>query len=71
MILTLPPRQRTVLQVFIDHYPESTQMAVLREEVSRTIGADVSLAAVKRALQEGRRKLVAFLGSQSYFPQAG
>ena len=64
-ILTLPRMQRVVLQVFSDRYPETARMEVLRAEVSRALGDEVTLAAVKRALQEGRRKV------REYFEQKG
>lgn len=56
-ILTLPRMQRVVLQVFSDRYPETARMEVLRTEVARVLGDEVTIATVKRALQEGRRKL--------------
>ena len=60
-IETLPNLQRLVLRTFSDHYPESRDMNVLRDLVSRTRGEQATLASVKRALQEGRRKLREFL----------
>ena len=65
-ILTLPRMQRVVLQVFSNRYPQTTRMEVLREEVSRALGDDVTLAAVKRALQEGRRKLREYFERRGY-----
>jgi len=56
-IRRLPAMQRAVLQVFSDHYPVTACMEVLRRRVGERLGRDVTLASVKRALQEGRRKL--------------
>jgi DNA-directed RNA polymerase specialized sigma24 family protein len=66
---TLPGRQGLVLGAFVDHYPEATRMEVLRREVSRLTGTEESLAAVKRALQEGRLKARAFLEEMGYGPE--
>ncbi len=65
-IVALPERQRVVLQVFSDHYPETASMERLRVLVAETSGETVSLAAVKRALQEGRRKLRTVLGRHGF-----
>jgi DNA-directed RNA polymerase specialized sigma24 family protein len=64
----LPPRQRLVLEVFIEHYPERASLAVLRQEVSRRTGKEESLVAVKRALQEGRLRVREFLLREGYDP---
>jgi RNA polymerase sigma factor (sigma-70 family) len=53
----LPPRQRTVIEVFMAHYPSTEEMQVLRVRVSEVTHREESLAAVKRALQEARRKM--------------
>lgn len=60
-IETLPTMQRIVLTTFSDHYPETRNMETLRDMVSRARGEEATLASVKRALQEGRRKLKEFL----------
>jgi len=65
-ILTLPRMQRVVLQTFSDRYPETARMEVLRTEVSRVLGDDVTLAAVKRAVQEGRRKVREYFERRGY-----
>src|SRR5438105_1063586 len=57
----LPGQQRRVLRVFLAYYPETSDLAVLRREVSRAAGAEQTLASVKRALQEGRAKVRVFL----------
>jgi DNA-directed RNA polymerase specialized sigma24 family protein len=68
---SLPGQQKVVLEVFIGNYPETASLAVLRREVSRVTGADETPAAVRRALQEGRRKLRLFLAARGYSPLAG
>jgi DNA-directed RNA polymerase specialized sigma24 family protein len=62
----LPDQQRRVLDVFVAHYPETRSMTALQREVSRMSGRAETLAAVKRALQEGRRKVRAFLRTKGY-----
>ena len=64
-IATLPRRQRIVLRAFSDGYPETASMETLRRQASESCGEDLSLAAVKRALQEGRRKLREMLDRRS------
>jgi DNA-directed RNA polymerase specialized sigma24 family protein len=61
---TLPLRQRTVLQVFVDHFPVSQDKEVLRDRVSRVTGHQETPTAVRRALEEARRKLINVLGTQ-------
>ncbi len=65
-IETLPARQQRVLQVFVDHYPESRNMEWLRAEVGRQSGRVETLASVKRALQEARAKVGSFLRRKGY-----
>jgi hypothetical protein len=67
-VAALPLRQRLVLEVFIEQFPESASLAVLRQEVSRRTGREESLVAVKRALQEGRLRVREFLHRQGYDP---
>lgn len=62
----LPEMQRLVLQTFSDHYPESASMETLRALVSQVRGQQTTLASVKRALQEGRRKLSELLQRNGY-----
>jgi DNA-directed RNA polymerase specialized sigma24 family protein len=62
----LPGQQRRVLEVFVAHYPETRSRAAMLREVSRVTGRAETLAAVKRALQEGRRKVRAFLRGKGY-----
>lgn len=52
----LPPKQQMVLQVFIDGFPETRNMETLRLAVAEATGEPVTLASVKRAMQEVRRK---------------
>jgi len=58
---TLEGKQGTVMQVFVDQYPETASMQYLRREVSRETGKEETLAAVKRALQEARAKVRQYL----------
>jgi hypothetical protein len=57
-----------VLQAFVEHYPRTRRLDVLQQEVSRAAGGPVSQASVKRALQEGRRKLREALAGRGYAP---
>ncbi|MBI3856140.1 MAG: sigma-70 family RNA polymerase sigma factor [Planctomycetes bacterium] len=54
---TLPDRQRTVIQAFVDHFPATEDMEALRQRVSVVTGLEETRASVKRALQEARRKI--------------
>ncbi len=65
-IESLPTMQRIVLRTFSDHYPETANMETLRVMVSQVRGQEATLASVKRALQEGRRKLQEFLERNGY-----
>jgi DNA-directed RNA polymerase specialized sigma24 family protein len=65
-IAMLPTRQQLVLQVFVEHYPESRAMEVLRDEVGARTGRVETLAAVKRALQEARATVRTFLRRKGY-----
>lgn len=67
-ILRLPQRQRLVLEVYVAHFPDSARLAVLRQQVSRATGVAESPAAIKRALQEGKRKLAVWLARHGYTP---
>ena len=60
-IMTLPEKQRIVMQVFVDNYPETKSMESLRFEVGKVTGCEETLASVKRALQEARVKVREFL----------
>jgi DNA-directed RNA polymerase specialized sigma24 family protein len=63
---TLPQRQRVMMQVFVENYPEAADMQVLRQLVSERTGLPETLAAVKRALQEARAKVRDYLRSRGY-----
>ena len=65
-VSALPQKQRVVFQAFLDHYPETKDMEVLRQEVSRMTGVEETLVAVKRALQEGRNKVRQLLERKGY-----
>lgn len=65
-VASLPHKQRVVLQVWIDGYPDTDDMQVLRREVSVVTGQEETLAAVKRALQEARKKARDFLTRKGY-----
>ena len=62
----LPPRQRTVIEVFVDHYPETQDLEALRDRVSKVTGRQETHAAVSRALQEARRKVGDVLKNQQH-----
>jgi RNA polymerase sigma factor (sigma-70 family) len=65
-VASLPARQRLVMQVYVDQYPDSASMERLQEEVSRVTRRPETLAAVKRALQEARSKVREFLQRRGY-----
>lgn len=48
---------RVVYQTFVDHFPATEDMEALRQRVSDVTGCEETLATVKRALQEARRKI--------------
>jgi DNA-directed RNA polymerase specialized sigma24 family protein len=54
---TLPLRQKTVIETFVDHFPATEDMEALRQRVSEETGREETRATVKRALQEARRKI--------------
>jgi DNA-directed RNA polymerase specialized sigma24 family protein len=62
----LPAMQRVVMQAFVEHFPDTGTTARLQAVVAQGMGICPSAAAVKRALQEGRRKIRAFLLSKGY-----
>lgn len=61
---TLPPRQRTVIETFVDHFPETEDMKALRQRVSEATGCEESQGSVKRALEEARRKIGTLIHSR-------
>lgn len=54
---TLPPRQRTVLRVFLDQYPATRNPRVLQAQVSAASGREETASSVRRALEEARDRL--------------
>ena len=50
----------------MDNYPETKDMEVLRQEVSRMTGREETLVSIKRALQEGRNKVRQLLERKGY-----
>jgi DNA-directed RNA polymerase specialized sigma24 family protein len=66
IIPTLSPKIRTVIQVFIRHFPETESMERLRERVSEVTGREETLAAVKRALQDAREGLRSHMQRKGY-----
>ena len=58
---TLPVRQRTVIQTFVDYFPATQDLDALRRLVSELTGLHETRAAVVRALQEARRKIAGLL----------
>ncbi len=65
-VARLPHRQQEVMAAYVRGYPDTECMEALRRAVSRVAGGEVSLAAVKRALQEARQKVSAFLREKGY-----
>lgn len=66
LIITLPFKQRVVIQVWLDGYPETSDMQRLQREVSAVTGEEETVVAVKRALQEARKKAREFLARKGY-----
>ena len=58
---SLPPRQRLVLETFIDEYPLLVNREALRRRVSERTGREVSGAAIGRAFGRARRKIAGLL----------
>jgi RNA polymerase sigma factor (sigma-70 family) len=58
---TLPARQRTVIQLFVEHFPATEDLELLRQRVSEATGVEETRAGVKRALEEARRKIAGLL----------
>jgi DNA-directed RNA polymerase specialized sigma24 family protein len=67
-IARLPPQQRLVLHVFVSQYPATARASVLREQASLLAGAVLTESAVRRALDEERRKLRALFLRCGYAP---
>jgi DNA-directed RNA polymerase specialized sigma24 family protein len=63
---TLRGNQRKVLRDFVNHYPESADPDVLRWVVALTTSKVLTPAAIKRAFQEGRVKVRAYLRRKGY-----
>lgn len=60
-VCRLPAKQRVVMEAFVDGYPETRTMDVLRREVSSRLGQAQTLPAVRRAFQEARGKVKGIL----------
>ncbi|NUQ63855.1 MAG: sigma-70 family RNA polymerase sigma factor [Pirellulales bacterium] len=65
-ICLLPPKQRIVFEVFVDNYPDSAKLSALRDAVAKVTGKDETPTAVRRALEEGRKKIQAMLRAKGY-----
>lgn len=65
-IADLPARQKQVMELFVDNFPESKNMESLRTFVANQSSELVTLASVKRALQEARRKVREYLDVKGY-----
>ncbi len=65
-ICVLPEKQRMTMQAFADGFPDTENMEELRREVSRRAGEEVTLASVKRALQEARAKVGPILDRRGF-----
>jgi DNA-directed RNA polymerase specialized sigma24 family protein len=61
----LPDRQRTVLKVFVEHFPRSQDLDSLRERVAELTGRRETSHGVRRALQEAKRRISDVLRFQS------
>jgi hypothetical protein len=62
----LPPGQKRTMGIYVNRFPLTKDMRVLRQEVSKMVGCDHTLSAVKRSLEEGRRKVRRALRSKGY-----
>jgi hypothetical protein len=62
----LPGNQQAVVRVFLDDYPESADLDVLRRALTKAGGPVPTRAGTKRALQEGRAKVRPFLRKKGY-----
>jgi DNA-directed RNA polymerase specialized sigma24 family protein len=65
-IARLPPRQKLVMDAYVQGYPDTENMEALRQQVTGATGCEETVAAVKRALQEARQKVRAFLRDKGY-----
>lgn len=65
-ISRLPFRQKLIMEVFVNDFPDTTSMPELQRLVSERSRKPETSAAVKRALQEGRAKVREFLGDKGY-----
>ena len=70
-IRDLPPQQQLVLSVYVNGLPETDDHEELRRQINTRAGTEVTMAAVKRALQEGREKMRAALARHGYGPLGG
>ncbi len=68
LIASLPPRQKVVLQAFVDRYPITAKD--LAREISREIGSEVTDKSVERALEEGRKKIQEAIRKTDYGSEA-
>jgi RNA polymerase sigma factor (sigma-70 family) len=75
----LPPRQRLVWRVYVDHYPDSQKLGYLTEQVRRylestSVGGDgeaqerLTLKAVASALDRGRQRIREAIRKKGYSP---
>lgn len=65
-IASLPPKQRIVLQCFVDGYPDTRRLQSLQADVSDAMGEHVTRKSVERALSEGRKKVSEVLRCKGY-----
>ncbi len=68
-ILQLPLRQRQVWQAFVDGFPETADLDVLCEHASELAKEPLTHASVKRAKQEGQKKLKEILAHKGLSPR--
>jgi DNA-directed RNA polymerase specialized sigma24 family protein len=62
---TLPPRQKLVIQTFLEEYPSLENREDLRRRVSERAGREETPASVRRAFQEARVKIASLLRQQA------
>jgi DNA-directed RNA polymerase specialized sigma24 family protein len=59
-------KQRIVLELWVANFPESKKLAVLRRLTSEVTGEEETVAAVKGALREAKKKLRQVLARKGY-----
>lgn len=57
----MPPRQKLVIQTFLEEYPLTENHEALRRRVSERTGREETFSSVKRAFEEARFKITSLL----------